>query len=172
MQINRLFEMVYLLLNKKSVTAGELAAHFEVSPRTIYRDVELLSSAGIPIYMTKGKGGGISLLPDFVLNKTVLTAEETGCEGSGWLAWPPAAQPAREAAAIAADKRTERIRFIAYAPFLIELPRESLFSVQSSHRKADLSGTCMGTEKIPAPHHPGSAPESSARSKELHPRCA
>lgn len=46
MQINRLFEMVYLLLNKKSMTAGELATHFEVSPRTIYRDVELLSSAG------------------------------------------------------------------------------------------------------------------------------
>ncbi|WP_124067140.1 WYL domain-containing protein [Clostridium sp. E02] len=72
MQINRLFEMVYLLLNKKNVTAGEMAKHFEVSPRTIYRDVELLSSAGIPIYMTKGKGGGISLLPDFVLNKTYL----------------------------------------------------------------------------------------------------
>ncbi|WP_312938620.1 YafY family protein [Oscillibacter sp.] len=76
MQINRLFEMVYLLLNKESMTAGELAAHFEVSPRTIYRDVELLSSAGIPIYMTKGKGGGISLLSDFVLNKAVLTEGE------------------------------------------------------------------------------------------------
>lgn len=76
MQINRLFEMVYLLLNQKSMTAGELAAHFEVSSRTIYRDVELLSSAGIPIYMTKGKGGGISLLPDFVLNKAVLTDAE------------------------------------------------------------------------------------------------
>lgn len=76
MQINRLFELVYHLLNKESVTAGELAQQFEVSPRTIYRDVELLSSAGIPIYMTKGKGGGISLLPDFVLNKTVLTDTE------------------------------------------------------------------------------------------------
>lgn len=76
MQINRLFEMVYLLLNKESITAGELAQHFEVSSRTIYRDVELLSSAGIPIYMTKGKGGGISLLSDFVLNKAVLTDGE------------------------------------------------------------------------------------------------
>lgn len=76
MQINRLFEMVYLLLRKESVTAGELAAHFEVSPRTIYRDVELLSAAGIPVYMTKGRGGGISLLPDFVLNKAVLTETE------------------------------------------------------------------------------------------------
>lgn len=76
MQINRLFEMVYLLLNKESITAKELAMHFEVSTRTVYRDVELLSSAGIPIYMTKGKGGGISLLADFVLNKAVLTDGE------------------------------------------------------------------------------------------------
>ena len=76
MKINRLFEMLYLLLNRRIITAGEMAKHFEVSPRTIYRDVELLSSAGIPIYMTRGKGGGISLLPDFVLNKTVLTEKE------------------------------------------------------------------------------------------------
>lgn len=76
MQINRLFEMIYLLLNKEIITAKALSQHFEVSVRTIYRDVEHLSSAGIPIYMTKGKGGGISLLPDFVLNKTVLTEGE------------------------------------------------------------------------------------------------
>lgn len=76
MQISRLFEMIYILLNKDSMTAKAFAEHFEVSQRTIYRDVELLSAAGIPIYMTKGKGGGISLLPDFVLNKTVLTDSE------------------------------------------------------------------------------------------------
>jgi len=76
MQINRLFEIVYLLLEKKQMTAKELAEHFEVSARTVYRDVETLSAAGIPIYMAKGKGGGISLLPDFVLNKAVITEEE------------------------------------------------------------------------------------------------
>ncbi len=76
MQINRLFEIVYLLLDKKQITAKELAEHFEVSARTVYRDVETLSTAGIPIYMSKGKGGGISLLPDFVLNKTVITEAE------------------------------------------------------------------------------------------------
>lgn len=75
-QINRLFEMVYLLLENKIVTAGELAERFEVSVRTIYRDVETLSQAGIPIYMSKGKGGGISLMPDFILNKAVLTEQE------------------------------------------------------------------------------------------------
>ena len=76
MQINRLFQMIYILLDKKTVTASALAKHFEVSTRTIYRDVETLSSGGIPIYMSKGKGGGISLLPEFVLNKTVLTEVE------------------------------------------------------------------------------------------------
>lgn len=76
MQINRLFQIVYILLDKKNVTAKELAERFEVSTRTIYRDIETLSSAGIPVYMSKGKGGGISLLPDFVLNKAVLTEKE------------------------------------------------------------------------------------------------
>jgi len=76
MQINRMFEIIYILIDKKTVTARELAERFEVSQRTIYRDVETLSSAGIPIFMSKGKGGGISLLDDFVLNKAVLTEEE------------------------------------------------------------------------------------------------
>lgn len=76
MQMNRLFEMVYILMNKKTVTAKELAEHFEVSMRTIYRDVETLSGAGIPIYTNKGKGGGISLLEDFVLNKSILSEQE------------------------------------------------------------------------------------------------
>lgn len=76
MQINRLFEIIYVLLDKGTVTAKELAERFEVSARTVYRDVEILSAAGIPIYMSKGKGGGISLLPDFILNKTVLTEKE------------------------------------------------------------------------------------------------
>lgn len=76
MQINRLFEMIYLLLDKKNITAKDLAERFEVSTRTIYRDIEILSGGGIPIYMRKGKGGGISLLPEFVLNKTLLTRAE------------------------------------------------------------------------------------------------
>ncbi|MFK4566839.1 helix-turn-helix transcriptional regulator [Enterococcus sp. UD-01] len=76
MQIQRLFEIVYLLLNKKKMTASELAAHFEVSRRTILRDIETLSMAGIPVYTTRGKGGGIFLLEEFVLNKATLTSDE------------------------------------------------------------------------------------------------
>lgn len=76
MQMNRLFEIVYILLNKKITTAKELAERFEVSVRTIYRDIDILSSAGIPVYASQGKGGGISLLDDYVLNKSVLSEDE------------------------------------------------------------------------------------------------
>ncbi len=76
MQINRLFEIVYMLLERKNITAKELADKFEVSTRTIYRDIEILSAAKIPIYAVKGKGGGIALLDDYVLNKSILSEEE------------------------------------------------------------------------------------------------
>jgi predicted DNA-binding transcriptional regulator YafY len=76
MQINRLFETIYILLHKKTTTAKELAERFEVSERTIYRDIETLSSAGIPIYASQGKGGGISLLDDYVLDKSILSERE------------------------------------------------------------------------------------------------
>jgi Predicted transcriptional regulator len=76
MQINRLFEIVYILMNKKITTAKELSEHFEVSQRTIYRDIDTLCEAGIPIYTNKGKGGGIALMENFVLNKSILTDRE------------------------------------------------------------------------------------------------
>lgn len=76
MQIGRLFGIVYLLLDKKKVTAGQLAEHFGVSTRTIHRDIEALSQAGIPIYASRGTGGGIQLTDSFILNKSVLTQQE------------------------------------------------------------------------------------------------
>jgi len=76
MRISRLFEIVYILLAHKMKTAKELAEHFEVSVRTVYRDVEMLAEAGIPIYASQGKGGGISLMEHFVLNKSVLSDME------------------------------------------------------------------------------------------------
>ena len=77
MQVNnRLFEIVYILMQKRKVTAKELADRFEVSTRTIYRDIETLSGANIPVYASKGKDGGIGLLDEYVLNKTILSEEE------------------------------------------------------------------------------------------------
>lgn len=73
---NRLFEIIYILMQKRKITAKELADRFEVSTRTIYRDIETLSRANIPIYASKGKDGGIGLLDEYVLNKTILSEEE------------------------------------------------------------------------------------------------
>lgn len=72
----RLFKIVYHLLDKGRATAPELAEKFEVSVRTIYRDLDAISAAGIPIYTVQGKGGGIFILPEFVLEKSLLTPQE------------------------------------------------------------------------------------------------
>lgn len=64
------------MMRQGTVTAAELAERFEVSVRTIYRDMDTLSAAGIPVYAKKGKNGGICLTEQFVLNKMLLTKDE------------------------------------------------------------------------------------------------
>lgn len=76
MQGNRLFEITYILLEQGNVTAKELAERFEVSQRTIYRDIDTLSAAGVPVYCNKGRGGGIRLLNTFVLDRALFSEEE------------------------------------------------------------------------------------------------
>lgn len=74
--INRLLGMIYILMKQKTVTATELAERFEVSVRTIYRDLDTLSAAGIPVYAKRGKNGGICLTEQFVLDKMLITEGE------------------------------------------------------------------------------------------------
>lgn len=76
MKTDRLLRIVYILLGRPSITAPELARLTEVSVRTIYRDIEALNLAGLPVCATAGRGGGIALLPGFTLDKTLLTAPE------------------------------------------------------------------------------------------------
>ncbi len=76
MKNGRLFEILYLLVEKRAVTAGDLAQRLEVSERTIYRDIDALSAAGIPVYAQKGKGGGIRLMDQFVLDRALLSREQ------------------------------------------------------------------------------------------------
>ena len=77
MKIHRLLEIVTILLNRETVTAKELADRFSVSTRTIYRDIDALSSAGVPVYASKGNSGGISLLEDYTVNKALLSKSES-----------------------------------------------------------------------------------------------
>lgn len=76
MKIDRMLGIITVLLQKDQVTAGELAARFEVCPRTIRRDVDAICLAGIPLITKKGGGGGISIAQGFKLDKSALTAEE------------------------------------------------------------------------------------------------
>nr|WP_318659187.1 YafY family protein [uncultured Treponema sp.] len=76
MQIDQLFEFVYILIDKKQVTASEMSKRFGVSPRTIYRWLEALSVSGVPVYSIKGRGGGIAISENYALDKTVLSEEE------------------------------------------------------------------------------------------------
>lgn len=76
MKINRLLEITILLLNRGSATAGELAERFQVSTRTVYRDIDVLSSAGVPVYTSKGSNGGIRLLENYALNKAIINDQE------------------------------------------------------------------------------------------------
>lgn len=72
----RMFQILYILLQRRSVTAPQLAEMLEVSVRTIYRDIDSLSLAGVPVYTSKGKGGGISLPENYTFDKSLLSDKE------------------------------------------------------------------------------------------------
>lgn len=76
MKLDRLLTMTMTLINRKKVTAQELAELFDVSVRTIYRDVETLSRAGIPVISYQGANGGIALMEGYRVDKHVLTKDE------------------------------------------------------------------------------------------------
>lgn len=76
MQIHRITEIVFALLSGEKLTAKELAARLEVSPRTVYRDLEVLSAAGIPVYTDKGNGGGVAIEESYRLKSAALSEEE------------------------------------------------------------------------------------------------
>lgn len=76
MKNERLFEILLYLIEKKDTTATELAEKFNVSVRTIYRDIDSLTLANIPIYTTSGNQGGIHLMENYTLKKTHFTPEE------------------------------------------------------------------------------------------------
>ncbi len=76
MKIERLIGILSILLQKDTVTAPYLAEHFEVSKRTINRDIEDLCMAGIPICTKQGQGGGISIMDGYKMERTLLTNAE------------------------------------------------------------------------------------------------
>lgn len=76
MKIDRLMGIVTLLLQQDKITAPELVRRFEVSQRTINRDIEDICRAGIPLVTTQGYGGGVSIAEGFKVDKSLLTGDE------------------------------------------------------------------------------------------------
>ena len=76
MKIDRLIGIITILLQQDKVTAPELAERFEVSRRTINRDIEDICKAGIPLVTTQGHGGGISIADGYKIDKSLLSREE------------------------------------------------------------------------------------------------
>ncbi len=76
MKIERLIGILSILLQQNKITASELAEKFEVSVRTILRDVDEIARAGIPIVTSQGQGGGISIMDGYKIDRTLLSSAE------------------------------------------------------------------------------------------------
>lgn len=76
MKIDRLISIIMVLLDKKRISAQELAEMFEVSLRTIYRDIDVIDSAGIPVRSISGVGGGFEIMPNYKLDKSVFSSAD------------------------------------------------------------------------------------------------
>lgn len=76
MKVDRLVSIIMMLLDKKRIGAQELANTFEVSPRTIYRDIEAINMAGIPIRSISGVGGGFEIMPEYKIDKKVFSTAD------------------------------------------------------------------------------------------------
>ena len=76
MKIERLLSIIVILLERKKVPAPELAGIFEVTTRTIYRDIDTLNAAGIPIITYPGVNGGVGILEEFKIEKNLFTSKD------------------------------------------------------------------------------------------------
>ncbi len=76
MKVDRLVSIIMILLDKKRIGAQELADIFEVSPRTIYRDIDAINMAGIPVRGASGVGGGFEIMQEYKVDKNVFSADD------------------------------------------------------------------------------------------------
>ena len=76
MKVDRLISIIIILLDKERISAQKLADLFEVSLRTIYRDIDAIDRAGIPIRAISGVGGGFEIMPNYKIDRQVFTISD------------------------------------------------------------------------------------------------
>jgi predicted DNA-binding transcriptional regulator YafY len=76
MRIDRIIAIIVIFLNRERVSAKELSAKFQVSARTIYRDIDIINLAGIPVVSFQGSSGGFGILPNYKIDRQVLTLKD------------------------------------------------------------------------------------------------
>ena len=120
MKIDRLVGIIMLLLQRDKITAPELAERFEVSRRTINRDIEDICMAGIPLITTQGRDGGVSIAEGYRVNKAVFTQEELQAILTG-LKGVDSVSPAPQVAKVRAKLSTRENRAVEDQVLMIDL---------------------------------------------------
>src|SRR5215207_7455103 len=142
MRADRLVSIMLLLQVYRRLTAGELARRLEVSERTIHRDMEALSAAGVPVVAERGSGGGWALAGGYRTNLTGLNAAEVQTLFSGL--------PAR----LLADLKLDRDSDAAHVKLLAALPPSSRADAEYARRRVhvDVAGWGAAEEAVPHLH--------------------
>lgn len=143
MKIDRLIGIITILLQQDKVTAPELSRRFEVSRRTINRDIEDICRAGIPLVTTQGYGGGISIAEGYKIDKSLFTRDElqtvfAGLKGMDSVSETPAL------AQILDKLSGKENHIVADSVVMIDL---------ASHYQSDLTGKIASIKKAVLEHH-------------------
>ncbi len=145
MRASRLLAIMILLQNRGRLTAETLAREFEVSERTIYRDIDALSAAGVPVYGDRGPGGGFALLDGYRTRLTGMGGDEA--EAIAFAGMPHAAESAGLGAALAS----------AFGKLLAAMPEEGSRRGQQAAARFHVDPADWYRAAEPVPHLPALA---------------